>query len=51
MIGWIVEVIFKGPIDPKTGMVANISDVKKCLQLAVMSQLDHRNLVMISACG
>ncbi|KAI8582689.1 hypothetical protein K450DRAFT_226428 [Umbelopsis ramanniana AG] len=38
-----VEVTMKGKVDPVTGMVINIKDLKECLQV-VMENLDHRNL-------
>lgn len=33
----------KGKVDPVTGMVINIKDLKECLQV-VIENLDHRNL-------
>jgi 6-pyruvoyltetrahydropterin/6-carboxytetrahydropterin synthase len=33
----------KGKVDPVTGMVINIKDLKECLQF-VLENLDHRNL-------
>ncbi|OBZ90275.1 6-pyruvoyl tetrahydrobiopterin synthase [Choanephora cucurbitarum] len=39
-----VEITMKGEIDPLTGMVMNLVDLKECIQLAVMDHLDHRNL-------
>ncbi|KAG0245616.1 6-pyruvoyltetrahydropterin synthase [Mortierella sp. GBAus27b] len=39
-----VEVTIKGQIDPQSGMVINITDLKKTLQTAVMDPCDHRNL-------
>jgi 6-pyruvoyltetrahydropterin/6-carboxytetrahydropterin synthase len=39
----IVEVTMKGKVDPVTGMVINIKDLKECLQI-VIENLDHRNL-------
>lgn len=41
-----VEVTVKGPIDENTGMVMNISDLKKYIDVAVMQPLDHKNLDM-----
>jgi 6-pyruvoyl-tetrahydropterin synthase len=41
----IVEITLKGQVNPVTGMVINLVDLKKCIQLAVMDPLDHRNLV------
>ena len=40
----------KGEIDPLTGMVMNLVDLKECIQLAVMDHLDHRNLVCLIPC-
>ncbi|KAI8595685.1 6-pyruvoyltetrahydropterin synthase [Dissophora ornata] len=39
-----VEVTVKGQINPQSGMVINITDLKKTLQVAVMDPCDHRNL-------
>ena len=39
-----VDVILKGPIDPTSGMVINISDLKIYMQKAIMDPLDHKNL-------
>lgn len=39
----IVEVTVKGPIDEKSGMVINITILKKFIQ-DVVDQLDHKNL-------
>jgi len=39
-----VEVTLRGKVDPINGMVVNIVDLKKFIQLAVMDQLDHKNL-------
>jgi 6-pyruvoyl-tetrahydropterin synthase len=42
---FVVQVTLRGPIDPQTGMVANITNLKNCLQQAILEPLDHRNLV------
>ncbi|CAH1710546.1 unnamed protein product [Aphis gossypii] len=39
-----VEVTVKGLIDEKTGMVMNVADLKKYIDIAVMEPLDHKNL-------
>ncbi|RKP25863.1 6-pyruvoyl tetrahydrobiopterin synthase-like protein [Syncephalis pseudoplumigaleata] len=39
-----VQVTLRGPIDPRTGMVTNLANLKACLHRAIMEQLDHRNL-------
>lgn len=40
-----VEITLKGEVNPLTGMVMNLVDLKECIKLAVMDPLDHRNLV------
>lgn len=37
-------VTVRGPCDPVTGMVLNLSDLKRFIETAVMDQLDHKNL-------
>lgn len=39
-----LEVTVTGPIDKATGMVINISDLKKYIQCQVMDIIDHKNL-------
>ncbi|CAG8584783.1 9389_t:CDS:2, partial [Funneliformis mosseae] len=39
-----VEVTVKGEINPITGMVMNLMDLKECIKIAVMDVLDHKNL-------
>ncbi|KAK2099473.1 hypothetical protein P7K49_020821 [Saguinus oedipus] len=34
------------PIDPATGMVMNLTDLKKHMEEAIMQPLDHKNLDM-----
>lgn len=34
----------RGPVDAKTGMVMNISDLKVHMKKILMEQLDHKNL-------
>lgn len=40
----LVEVTVCGPVDPVTGMVMNISDLKLYMKKVLMDQLDHKNL-------
>ena len=40
---YLVEATVSGPLDPRTGMVTNIKDVKAAL-LAVLDGLDHQDL-------
>ncbi|KAG2200208.1 hypothetical protein INT47_009846, partial [Mucor saturninus] len=39
-----VEITLRGEVNPLTGMVMNLVDLKECIKLAVMDPLDHRNL-------
>ena len=41
---YIVEVTVKGRIDPRTGMVMNISDLKKIMNKAILESLDRKNI-------
>ena len=41
---YVVEVTLKGPINPQTGMVININDLKKIMNEAIMEPLDHKNI-------
>lgn len=39
-----VEVTVKGQVNKNTGMVMNVTDLKKYIDMAVMEPLDHKNL-------
>ncbi|KAK6478327.1 6-pyruvoyl tetrahydrobiopterin synthase isoform X1 [Huso huso] len=39
-----VEITVRGKIDPATGMVLNITDLKEYIEMAIMEPLDHKNL-------
>ncbi|XP_020797679.1 6-pyruvoyl tetrahydrobiopterin synthase [Boleophthalmus pectinirostris] len=39
-----VEVTVRGKIDAKTGMVMNLTDLKRCIEDVIMTPLDHKNL-------
>lgn len=41
---YTVEVTIRGPIDPLTGMVVNLEDLKLWMQKVVMDQMDHKNI-------
>lgn len=34
----------KGPVDPRTGMVENLNELKRAIDVAVMNVLDHKNI-------
>lgn len=39
-----LEVTIRGPVDPATGMVMNLDELKKYIEKVVMLRLDHKNL-------
>ncbi|KAL4223958.1 hypothetical protein ACF0H5_017417 [Mactra antiquata] len=39
-----VEVTVRGPVDPATGMVMNLCDLKAYMNKAFMETLDHKNI-------
>ncbi|CEG71928.1 hypothetical protein G6F70_001534 [Rhizopus microsporus] len=39
-----VEITLRGEVNPITGMVMNLVDLKECIKLAIMDPLDHKNL-------
>jgi len=41
---YMLEVIVKGKIDPITGMVLNLVELKQYIKEAVLDQLDHKNM-------
>eukprot|EP00741_Cyanophora_paradoxa_P001246 tig00000473_g1203.t1 len=41
---YVMEVTLRGPVDPVTGMVMNLVDVKRAIHKAVFEQMDHKNL-------
>ncbi|XP_013106423.1 6-pyruvoyl tetrahydrobiopterin synthase [Stomoxys calcitrans] len=41
---YTVEVTVRGPIDVRTGMVMNITDLKIAMDGVIFKQLDHKNL-------
>lgn len=38
------EVTLRGKIDAATGMVMNLTDLKRCIEDVIMAPLDHKNL-------
>ncbi|KAI8843670.1 hypothetical protein BC829DRAFT_400875 [Chytridium lagenaria] len=40
----VFEVIVRGEIDPITGMVMNLTDLKHCIKTSVIDIMDHKNL-------
>jgi 6-pyruvoyltetrahydropterin/6-carboxytetrahydropterin synthase len=41
---YVVEVLVRGPIDPDTGMVVNLSDLDEAVQTKILARFDHTNL-------
>jgi 6-pyruvoyltetrahydropterin/6-carboxytetrahydropterin synthase len=41
---YVVEVTVAGPIDPETGMVANLKDVDRVLKREFIDLVDHKHL-------
>lgn len=41
---YVVEVTLGGPIDPATGMIADLAQLDKFVQERVLEPFDHRNL-------
>jgi 6-pyruvoyltetrahydropterin/6-carboxytetrahydropterin synthase len=41
---YVVEVTVAGPVDPKTGMVANLKDVDRVLRREFIDAVDHKHL-------
>ena len=39
-----VKVTLRGPIDPRTGMLINLVDLKIAMEKGIMLPLDHKNL-------
>ena len=39
-----LEVVIRGEVNPKTGMVINITDLKHIIEDRVLKLVDHRNL-------
>src|ERR1700676_5027293 len=41
---YVVEVAMSGPVDPATGMIANLSDLDAFVERAVIEPFDHKYL-------
>ncbi len=41
---YVLEVTVHGPIDPNTGMVLNLTDLKKAMDEAIIQPMDHKHL-------
>ncbi len=41
---YVVEVTFTGPVDPATGMVANLGDLDPFVEREVIEEFDQKNL-------
>lgn len=41
---YIIEVFIKGGVNPKTGFVMNLSDLKLIIEKEIIQECDHKNL-------
>jgi 6-pyruvoyltetrahydropterin/6-carboxytetrahydropterin synthase len=41
---YTVDVTVKGEVDPITGMVMDLQELKKAMEMAITDQLDHKNI-------
>jgi len=41
---YILEVTLTGPVDPETGMIINLKEMKAILQNEIVNKVDHKNL-------
>ena len=41
---YVVEVTLRGPVDPATGMIYNLADLKEAMRREVIDKVDHKNL-------
>jgi 6-pyruvoyltetrahydropterin/6-carboxytetrahydropterin synthase len=41
---YVLEVSVSGPVDPATGMIANLGDLDAFVERQVLEEFDHRNL-------
>ncbi len=41
---YALEITVRGPIDPRTGMIINLRDLKAAMQEQIVEVLDHRHL-------
>lgn len=41
---YTVEVTVRGPVDARTGMVMNLTELKDAINLVIFKNLDHKNL-------
>ncbi|NKF20956.1 6-carboxytetrahydropterin synthase [Solimonas marina] len=41
---YVIELTLRGGIDPRTGVVVNLTEMRDALQAQVLDHVDHRNL-------
>ncbi len=41
---YALEVTVSGPVDPRTGMVCNLSELDRSVQMEILERFDHENL-------
>ncbi len=41
---YVLEVTVRGEVDPQTGMVINLTDLKQAMEEAILREMDHKHL-------
>lgn len=41
---YVIEVLTRGPVDPETGMVMNLTDLDAMVRTRILERFDHTNL-------
>lgn len=41
---YVLEVSLSGPVDPETGMIINLKEMKAIIQDEIVAKVDHKNL-------
>lgn len=41
---YVLEVSVTGPVDPETGMIINLKDLKSVIDQEIVARVDHKNL-------
>jgi 6-pyruvoyltetrahydropterin/6-carboxytetrahydropterin synthase len=41
---YVIEVFVKGPVDPETGFIINLVDLKAIIDKEIIQECDHKNL-------
>ncbi len=41
---YVLEVTLRGPIDPKTGILVNVTELRDAIRVLILDDVDHRHL-------